>query len=97
MLAGGGRDGKATSSHYKYRLALQANVWLKLLTALSFVPPCIKTGANFGCSMFASTLSRIIANGRIGKHAEHVRTSPTMRALAPYTTATGARARARGT
>ena len=74
VLAGGGRDGKATSSHYKYRLALQANVWLKLLTALSFVPPCIKTGANFGCSMFASTLSRMIANGRIGKHAEHVRT-----------------------
>jgi len=74
VLAGGGRDSKATSSHYKYRLALQANVWLKLLTALSFVPPCIKTGANFGCSMFASTLSRMIANGRIGKHAEHVRT-----------------------
>jgi hypothetical protein len=74
VLAGGGRHGKTTSGHYQYRLSLQANVWLKRFTLLSYVPPCIKTGANFGCSMFASTLSRMIANGLIGQHAEHVRT-----------------------
>eukprot|EP00965_Chrysotila_dentata_P206634 6183650-Pleurochrysis_carterae.AAC.1 len=46
---------------------MQGNLIPGVLNRLSIVPPCLKTGANFGCTAFFATLLRCEEMGKLGK------------------------------
>ena len=52
-----GRESGSNASRWKYRWCLHANLFPGDLLRFSLVPPCLKTGSNFGCSAFFSALS----------------------------------------
>eukprot|EP00965_Chrysotila_dentata_P203929 6182032-Pleurochrysis_carterae.AAC.4 len=56
----------STSSRWKYRTAMQANLYPNALLRFSLVPPCVRTGANFGCSAFFASLVRNQELGTLG-------------------------------
>eukprot|EP00965_Chrysotila_dentata_P154278 5098848-Pleurochrysis_carterae.AAC.1 len=64
--APGGRETAASSGLYKYRTAVQANLYANGLLRLSLVPPCLRTGANFGCTAFFSSVLRNYEMGKLG-------------------------------
>jgi hypothetical protein len=54
-------------------MGAQCNNYLGKRTMISLVPPSAKTGGNFGCSMFASTLHKMVKTGRLDAKIEHMR------------------------
>ena len=51
-----GRESARNATRWKYRWALHANLFPGHNLQFSLVPPCLKTGSNFGCSAFFSSL-----------------------------------------
>eukprot|EP00965_Chrysotila_dentata_P252979 6210985-Pleurochrysis_carterae.AAC.2 len=56
----GGRE--PHPSKFKYHTALQGNLCPGKVNCLSIVPPCVKTGANIGCTVFFLELSSVLTN-----------------------------------
>lgn len=56
----GSRDG---DGKWKYRIGLQANLFIGVLNRMSIVPPCLKTGSNFGITSLLSALLRLVDLG----------------------------------
>jgi len=63
----GGREASDDANRWKYRIGLQANLFTGGLLRLSIVPPCLRTGANFGCSAFLSSLYEMECVGKLGE------------------------------
>ena len=68
----GGRESKAMSSLWKYRQCIQGNSYHGVGNFLSFVPPMLRTGANFGCTSFCMTLYTLIKQGKITEKATYI-------------------------
>ena len=62
-VGNGGRDG---DGRWKYRIGLQANLFIGALNRMSIVPPCLKTGGNFGITSLLSSLLRMKELGKLG-------------------------------
>jgi hypothetical protein len=62
-VGGGSRDG---DGRWKYRIGLQANLFIGDLNRMSIVPPCLKTGGNFGITSLLSSLLRMKEMGKLG-------------------------------
>ena len=52
----GGRGTADIAARYQYRWGLQGNFVPGTLLNFTYVPPCLKTGANFGCTSFLGML-----------------------------------------
>ena len=61
------RENAAQASRWKYRWSLHANLVPGGLLRFSMVPPCLKTGVNFGCSAYFSSLVRAAELGILGE------------------------------
>ena len=59
----GGRDG---DGRWKYQIGVQCNLFIGALMRMSIVPPCLKTGANFGLTSFLSALLRVAEQENLG-------------------------------
>ena len=55
------------AGRYQYRWALQGNFFPGEVLRFSLVPPCLTTGANFGCSAFLGALYRMEVCGKLGR------------------------------
>jgi len=53
------RESAAEASRYKYRFAMQCNLFPGKLLRLSLIPPCVVKGGNFGCTAYFSSLVRM--------------------------------------
>jgi hypothetical protein len=62
-VGGGSRDG---DGRWKYRIALQANLFIGALNRMSIVPPVLKTGGNFGITSLLSTILRMKQLNKLG-------------------------------
>ena len=58
-------DGK-DASRYKYRFAMQCNLYPGTLLRCSLILPCVVKGGNFGCTAHFSTLIRLEELGKLG-------------------------------
>ena len=54
-----GESGRDGDGKWKYRIGLQANLFIGALNRMSIVPPCLKTGSNFGITSLLSSLLRM--------------------------------------
>eukprot|EP00965_Chrysotila_dentata_P135301 4473740-Pleurochrysis_carterae.AAC.3 len=63
----GGRETALSAGRYKYRTNLQANLCPGAVNRLSIVPPCLRTGANFGCTAFFGALLRAQELAKLGE------------------------------
>tara|TARA_B110001452_G_scaffold101705_1_gene84383 strand:+ start:387 stop:3554 length:3168 start_codon:yes stop_codon:yes gene_type:complete len=61
------RDDAAVASRYKYRLAMQGNLYPGHLLRLSLILPSIVKGGNFGCSAYFSSVVRLAELNELGK------------------------------
>lgn len=52
---------------WKYRFGLQGNLTPGVLLRFSFVPPCLKVGANFGCTALLGHWLRLAELGKLGE------------------------------
>ena len=59
------RSSKATASKWKYRQHLQGNSWAGIGNYLSFLPPMLQKGGNFGLTSYATTLYFNIKSGAL--------------------------------
>jgi len=57
------RFGKETSSRWRYKQTVMANMYPGFGNFYSFVPPFLRTGNNFGCTAFVVSLYRLINSG----------------------------------
>ena len=53
-------------SRYKYRFAMQCNLYPGALLRCSLILPCVIKGGNFGCTAHFSTLIRLEELGKLG-------------------------------
>lgn len=60
------RESAAVATRWKYRFGLQGNLTPGALLRFSFVPPCLHTGANFGCTALFCSWLRLVAMGKLG-------------------------------
>ena len=63
------RDSAEDATRYKYRFAMQCNLWSRNLLRCSLIPPCVIKGGNFGCTAYFSSLVRMHDLGKLGHHA----------------------------
>ena len=68
MPSEGAREDASTATRWKYRFAMQCNLFPGHLLRLSLLPPCLIKGCNFGCTAFFSSLVRLAALGRLSEH-----------------------------
>lgn len=61
------RFGKETSSRWRYKQTVMANLYPGFGNFYSLVPPFLRTGNNFGCTAFVASLYRLISSGRLPK------------------------------
>ena len=61
-----GRESVEDANHYKYRFAMQVNLYLGHLSRLSLILPCVVKGGNFGCTAHFSSLLRMHELGVLG-------------------------------
>lgn len=54
------------TNRYRYKFGLQGNLVPGKLMRFSFVPPCLKVGANFGCTALFATCLRLKEMGKLG-------------------------------
>lgn len=54
------------TNRYRYKFGLQGNLVPGTLMRFSYVPPCLRLGANFGCSCLFSTILRLKELGKLG-------------------------------
>ena len=62
----GGRFKASEVSRWQYRFGMHVNILDGELVRLSMVPPCLKTGVNFGNSAFFASISRAHELGVLG-------------------------------
>jgi len=62
----GGREVGPNATRWKYRIGLQGNLFPGGLLRLSIVPPCLRTGSNFGCSAFLSAIFEMSKSFTLG-------------------------------
>ena len=55
------------TGRYQYRWGLQGNFFPGDALRFSLVPPCLYTGANFGCTAFLGGLHRMEVQGKLGR------------------------------
>ena len=65
----GGREVGDGSTRWKYRIGLQGNLFPGKLLRMSIVPPCLRTGANFGCTAFLSAIYQMQLDKTLGEVA----------------------------
>ena len=63
----GSRESATSASRFQYRWAIQGNHFPGDLLRFSLVPPCLKTGTNFGCTAFLGSLHRLEQLGKLGR------------------------------
>jgi len=59
------RFGKSSSSRYRYRQCVMANLFPGFGNYFSLVPPFLVTGNNFGCTAFCVALCRLIRSNKL--------------------------------
>jgi hypothetical protein len=57
---------KGTTDNWCYKACLQGNFWPGVGNHYAVVPPMLRTGANFGCTSFVTSLYHLIKGGKIG-------------------------------
>ena len=62
-----GREAADDAKRYKYRFAMQCNLFPGHLLRLSLILPCVVKGGNFGCTAHFSSLVRMHELGLLGK------------------------------
>ena len=62
----GGRQSASETSRWQYRFGMQVNILDGELTRLSMVPPCLKTGVNFGNTAYFVAIHRAHELGVLG-------------------------------
>eukprot|EP00965_Chrysotila_dentata_P136027 4497345-Pleurochrysis_carterae.AAC.2 len=55
----------ADAGRWKYRFAMQANLFPGALYRMSYVPPCLYTGTNFRLTAFIASLHRCYQLGKL--------------------------------
>ena len=60
------REDAQEASRYKYRFAMQCNLWPGALLRCSLILPSVIKGGNFGCTAYFSSLVRLNELGRLG-------------------------------
>ena len=60
------RETSKTAGKWRYRFALQGNIFPNHLLRFSLVLPAIKSGVNFGLSAYVSSLFRMQQLGKLG-------------------------------
>ena len=60
------RDDGKDASRYKYRFAMQCNLYPGALLRCSLILPCVVKGGNFGCTAYFSSLLRLQELGSLG-------------------------------
>ena len=63
------RDDGKVSSRYKFRFAMQCNLYPGALLRCSLILPCVVKGANFGCTAFFASLIRLEELDKLGEEA----------------------------
>ena len=70
----GGRFTKASSSNWQYRQSIMGNLYPGLCNYASIVPPGLKTGGNFGCTSFVTTLYHLSKSKKLRPTVDSVST-----------------------